>query len=64
MKNGIFLSLVLLLAAGCKNSDEKTPEKNTTETATVPVINYAVTASLPHDTTSYTEGLLFHNGDL
>ncbi len=64
MKNGVILSFVLLFATGCKDSDEKTSESNTTETIAVPVINYAVTASLPHDTTSYTEGLLVHNGDL
>lgn len=64
MKNGIFLSLILLVAASCKNSDEKKPEDNIAATATTPVINYAVTGTLPHDTTAYTEGLLFHKGDL
>src|SRR5579859_1025318 len=31
---------------------------------TPPVINYSVIQAMPHDTSSFTEGLLFHDGQL
>lgn len=57
---------MIIFITACNNdndtsANDRTGNKNT---AAVPVINYGVTASLPHDTTSYTEGLLVHDGKL
>ena len=58
----IVVGIVLL---ACNNNDQK---KNTEETVTansVPgQITYTVVNRFPHDTTSFTEGLLVHNGQL
>lgn len=54
------LFLVCLAVASCRNE-----QKNTTETkAAIPLIDYEVVAHRPHDTISFTEGLLFHEGQL
>jgi glutamine cyclotransferase len=66
MKIFFSLAILIIVFASCNNndstadSDQKTEEKKNT----TPVINYAVSGSLPHDTTSYTEGFLFHDGQL
>jgi len=57
--------LLLGFLFGChsNNTDEDTaPVVGGIETA--PLINYAVSATYPHDSTSFTEGLLFHKGRL
>jgi glutaminyl-peptide cyclotransferase len=57
--------LVLCLLSSCSNNDRKTggSEDNTVDN-TPPLINFSVIQALPHDTASFTEGLLFHNGQL
>ncbi|HXB09590.1 MAG TPA: glutaminyl-peptide cyclotransferase [Puia sp.] len=56
--------LFLLLLAGCTgNGDHKTPDNTTTMTA-VPNLNFTVGSVYKHDTTSYTEGFLFHDHQL
>ncbi|MBS1601605.1 MAG: glutaminyl-peptide cyclotransferase, partial [Bacteroidetes bacterium] len=59
-----FFALLCLLSA-CNDTDRqdnnaaaptKTPDN------TPPTINYTVIKALPHDTSAYTEGLLFHDG--
>ncbi|WP_082893474.1 glutaminyl-peptide cyclotransferase [Rufibacter ruber] len=62
----ITLALALtLLIASCDKS-QKAPETPSTSPAQDPAgeINYGVVKTLPHDTTAFTEGLLFHNGTL
>lgn len=57
------LALCLLLD-GC-TSDKKSPVPVNTNTAPaneIPFLAYTLVNSLPHDTTSYTQGLLIHNG--
>jgi glutaminyl-peptide cyclotransferase len=58
--------LILSLLAACNQSDRKADADTTTTTAdnTPPLINYTVMKELPHDTSAYTEGLLFHDGQL
>lgn len=53
----------IALLFSCNNP---TPGGNTPVVTTppVPTINYSVTAYLPHDTNSFTEGLLVHNSQL
>src|SRR5260221_5341140 len=56
----IFILLFLSIAA-CNNSDDAGPAEKKNA---VPGINYATVATFPHDTTSYTEGFLVHDGHL
>jgi len=66
MKWTYFFAIALAMA-GChsgdsNSSDNTAPEVRGVESA--PIINYAVVATYPHDSTSFTEGLLYHNGKL
>ncbi len=57
--------LHLFILTACNNSDTDGNDKGlTSENPTTPAINYALIITYPHDTTSYTEGLLVHNGQL
>jgi glutamine cyclotransferase len=58
--------LILSLLTSCNNNDRTQPAVDSTATAdnTPPTIDYTVMKVLPHDTTAFTEGLLFHNGKL
>lgn len=50
----------------CNNEDKpsaETPDSNNS-TPAIPAISYNVTGSFPHDTSSYTEALLFYNGQI
>lgn len=63
MRNLYFTCLVLLLAA-CNN---RTEEANNEPLSTIPApqnISYTVVASYPHDTSSYTQGLIWRNDAL
>lgn len=65
MKRLSIMLLALSCIIGCK--DEKKPDTKPTEKQSekfVPTIEYTVAESLPHDTNSYTEGLLFHDQQL
>ncbi|MDB5196162.1 MAG: glutaminyl-peptide cyclotransferase, partial [Flaviaesturariibacter sp.] len=56
----------LWLFSSCSSNDAN-PDPNPDAkpaTATIPSINYSVTGSFPHDTSSYTEALLFYNGQV
>ncbi|MDR3714528.1 MAG: glutaminyl-peptide cyclotransferase [Puia sp.] len=58
--------LTLFLLAACTNTPQQdtTTSDKTQENNTPPLINYTVVGSLPHDTSSFTEGLLVHDGQL
>jgi glutamine cyclotransferase len=63
MNRSIFIILVLGVLAACNhpsNEENKGPEADNTP----PALNYSVIKAYPHDTSSYTEGLLFHDGQL
>jgi len=55
--------LLLCFVSSCRNSSSDATN-TTEETIATPAINYSLTATFPHDTTSFTEGLLFYNGKL
>lgn len=62
-----FLMILSLFTAACNNTDRQDDSSTGTTKApdnTPPSINYTVIRALPHDTTAYTEGLLFHDGQL
>src|SRR5262249_7292573 len=53
-----------LFAASCNNSSQPDATGEKPVDNAPPVINYSVVQTLPHDTSSFTEGLLFHEGQL
>ncbi|TAL63140.1 MAG: glutaminyl-peptide cyclotransferase [Bacteroidetes bacterium] len=63
---GVYYLLIPFLHA-CSNDpsapSEVVPNK-TTELKSIPTLDYTVLGSYPHDITSYTEGLVFHNNQL
>lgn len=60
------LSVLTILLAACNNNADKPADTsdNPSVDNAPPIINYSVVKELPHDTTSFTEGLLFHDGQL
>ena len=56
--------LVLFLIACNSNVSTETDNHLTKENASTPIINYALVNTYPHDTTSFTEGLLIYKGQL
>jgi glutamine cyclotransferase len=55
-------TLILSTVFSCR-SNSKSSETNVRESI-VPLISYSVPHYFPHDTTLFTEGFLFHNGEL
>lgn len=58
------LLLALTLLAACNNNSGKEVTPADTTAGLPAAINYTVVKTYPHDTTAYTEGFLFHNGQL
>lgn len=52
---------VFMTIAGCKNRRQRDPQPPESMPS-APVIPYTTRAIYPHDTTLFTEGLVFHNG--
>ena len=54
------------LVIACTNPEQKpsTPNLPAPPASSVPLINYAVAGYMPHDTSLFTEGFLFHDGHL
>jgi glutaminyl-peptide cyclotransferase len=60
---GALLSAICF--SSCNNNSASTEEPdNNTVISDVPPLSYSIVNSYPHDTSAYTEGLLFHNGKL
>jgi glutamine cyclotransferase len=60
----ILFPLLMLAAAACNNNP---PEETTSDIPAIPppaIINYQVIKMYPHDTSSYTQGLEWHNSTL
>ena len=60
MNTNFLIILLIFIASACKNEPKETPETK----SAIPAIDYEVMASHPHDTIAFTEGLLFHEGQL
>ncbi len=60
----IIIYYTALLHSCSDGSEKKTIASVNIKDRSTPFIDYAVVDSFPHDTTSFTEGLLFHNGKL
>jgi len=54
---------IAVLLSGCKGSNGNT-DNSSTIVKSVPAINFEYIDSYPHDTTSFTEGFLIHEGKL
>lgn len=67
-KRYYFLILITLFIVSCETPTIEGPEDKVHDkgevTPVTPVINYELINTLPHDSTSYTEGLLFNNGEM
>ena len=51
--------------AGCNNNtDVNSTNSNGADEPATPTLTYSVVATYPHDTSSFTQGLLFYNGQL
>jgi glutaminyl-peptide cyclotransferase len=66
MKKSILFLLIMSSLAACNNGDHNHDASAYATGAdnAPPLINYTVMSELPHDTTAYTEGFLFHDGQL
>lgn len=53
----------IVFAVGCADNDSTADNGSTPESQT-PALTYTIAASYPHDTSSYTQGLEFYNGQL
>jgi glutaminyl-peptide cyclotransferase len=65
---GIKIIAIGLILTACDATETTKPKTNTNNVeptvASTPVINYTLVNTLPHDSTSFTEGLLFYNNEL
>jgi glutamine cyclotransferase len=64
-----FLSVFIVCDLSCNNNDN--PGSNSGKTSTTPtedtspkILSHSILAAYPHDTSSYTQGLTFYNGEL
>jgi glutaminyl-peptide cyclotransferase len=60
----ILLLAIVLFLYSCNDDQTQSGQINVERAPAIPAINYVVVKPFPHDTTSFTEGLLFHNGQL
>lgn len=64
MYKSIAFILIISFLASCNNSDRNATPSSVIADNTPPSIDFTVMKELPHDTTAFTEGLLFHDGRL
>jgi len=63
MNKKLLFVFAIALSVACNNKEEKTTT-NTEPDNSPALINYSVVNAFPHDTSSFTEGFLFHDGQL
>jgi glutamine cyclotransferase len=64
MKFKFTLLTLIVVISSCKNNPKTEETPAVVEAPTIPVITYTIKKTFPHDTTSFTEGFLFHNNNL
>jgi len=65
MELAIIAWLVILLVNACVDHEKDNPDEHLEDSQKrIPIINYAVAKTYPHDTNSFTEGFLVHDGKL
>lgn len=57
-------TFVLITSCSNESKPTETSSSNATTVKETPTLNYSVISTLPHDTTSYTQGLLISNGHI
>lgn len=62
IKKILVVTLVIFLLYSCSNNSETKSAESSNQK--IPIINYTVTKYFPHDVSSYTEGLIVHEGQL
>jgi glutamine cyclotransferase len=62
-KTALLLSCLIFLLA-CNNEEKPQPKPEEKAPPSIPTLAYTIVKSYPHDTLSFTEGFLFHNGQL
>jgi len=60
MNTNSLIILLIFIVSSCRNEQKDAPKIK----PDIPTIDYEVVANHPHDTISFTEGLLFHEGQL
>jgi glutamine cyclotransferase len=60
----IFFAALLICLIGCKNDDNNDKGKTTNPPPPPETFNCVLQNTYPHDTSSFTEGLVFYNGSL
>lgn len=61
----VMLILGVVFISSCGDDKKKAPKIDVdTKPVNITQLSYTVTGSMPHDVTSFTEGLLFYNGEL
>ncbi len=58
----IFLSLIAIVLFSCNNEDNNDPATNPITSNPIKPISFSIINSYPHDTSSFTQGLVVHNG--
>ena len=64
MKPAFFIFYIFLILSACTNEAGEVNGEPGHSSNPIPTINFAVTKTHPHDTTSFTEGFLVHDGKL
>ncbi len=64
MKRLFFLSGILLLIVSCNNNPSGSTNNEPAVLADPPAMQYSVVNVYPHDTASFTQGLVIHNGKM
>jgi glutamine cyclotransferase len=63
MNKYVVFLLITIAFAACKNKDSKNPPNNPDPNAPK-IMSVSIINTFPHDTSSYTQGLLFYKGEL
>lgn len=64
MKAFYGVAILFFLMAGCSNNSNNDTNYSGNTEPPAPVLTYNVAATYPHDTSSFTQGLTFYNGQL
>ena len=64
MKHSLFSVLTLVVLSSCSNNSSSSDSDVFIAVDKTPIINYSMINSYPHDTTLFTEGFVFHDGNL
>jgi len=62
--SAIVLAIVSCNSCGTETKKDPDPKIIVDEKPNIPVLDYTIVNTLPHDTTAFTEGLLFHDNKL